>query len=618
MVEIKKVEEKIHAIEDEKKRFIKENNFDEKDSSNQNLLRGRKRNENSNAIMKAIVYLQDQHRDKLSLICRFHCYFTEKLTTKALKKSLTNLIAALNNQYYSALLSDLEKVRLGFQKDIDSYDPEKLDNILQSYSRSQLDQALVERRKGVSDGSDFAQDSYQLLFDEFVQCYPVILSSTYSLLKTTGDGFKYDVLIIDEASQVSMASAIIAMSIAKRIVVVGDLKQLPEIDNEELRPIDNTLIEKYRVPPCFQYSDNNILKAVASCYKEELPFTILTEHYRCQRDIISFSNRRFYNNELICLTKPDGISNHIEIIKTVPGNHARKNPKGTGLYNLREIDEIVSYITTDKTKNIGVITPYRCQAELLQEKLDDRAEVDTIHKFQGRECDEIIFSTVSNSSDDYYHNQELRENFVNNKELLNVAMTRAKHKFVLITSDKIFNDSKGPLGDLVKYIRYETESNVEEGSVKSVFDILYEDYAEVRNQYLLKKHPNEVITEVIFSDVLKRILKNAKYQSLTFVQHLPLKEAIKIKEEYFTPEELKYLRHPWTHLDFAILNRFNNKPVLFIEIDGVSYHEQQKKQHLHDDIKDKALEFSGVKHLRLRTNESQEEAKIEAALCSLL
>ncbi|MDE6408425.1 MAG: DUF2726 domain-containing protein, partial [Anaeroplasmataceae bacterium] len=327
--------------------------------------------------------------------------------------------------------------------------------------------------------------------------------------------------------------------------------------------------------------------------------------YRCPKQIIGFSNTRIYSNQLEIKKNEDG-DKHLEIIKTLPGNHARKNDLGEGgQYNQREIDEIVELLKdlpTDKT--IGIVTPYRRQAELLKETLPENIEVGTIHTFQGREQQIIIFSTVANSAEDYIKDDEIIKSFINNEQLINVAITRAKEKFILVTSDKIAHSNYGILADLVKYICYQTDNDIVEGKVSSVFDILYDEYAETRKSIL---KTNEIATEEIMENLIKKILEQPEYSSISYSMHVSLKTIIELDKANYSIEEYQYLNHPWTHLDFVLFNKYDKKPLLAIEVDGVSYHEQNSKQAMHDRIKDKCLNDSILPLLRLKTNGSNEK-----------
>jgi superfamily I DNA and/or RNA helicase len=118
------------------------------------------------------------------------------------------------------------------------------------------------------------------------------------------------------------------MSCAKNLVVVGDSRQLQQIDEERLFAESEKLSREYDVPKPYRYESNSVLTSV----KEALsgaPTTLLKEHYRCAPDIINFCNKMYYGGELVSMTKNSG--KHIEVIKSVPGNHARKNPYGKWL-----------------------------------------------------------------------------------------------------------------------------------------------------------------------------------------------------------------------------------------------------------------------------------------------
>ena len=230
----------------------------------------------------------------------------------------------------------------------------------------------------------------------------------------------------------------LAMNCAKNLVVVGDSKQLQQIDEERLYEKSQELAIKYGIGKAYYYHENSILRS-AKLAIEKVPITVLREHYRCAPDIINFCNKIFYDDELIVMTKNSG--QHIKIIKTVPGNHARKNPNGSGLYNQREIDEIKGILSSSVSNNVGVITPFRCQANIIGEKYIGKSlEADTVHKFQGRQKDEVILSFVVNDLNKSDENVENRlYDFVTNKELLNVAtFTKTKTKLTAIVSDKVF------------------------------------------------------------------------------------------------------------------------------------------------------------------------------------
>ena len=99
-----------------------------------------------------------------------------------------------------------------------------------------------------------------------------------------------------------------------------------------------------------------------------------------------------------------------------------------------------------------------------------------------------------------------------------------------------------------------------------------------------------------------------------FSMHVSLQDFISAKGLGLTDEENKFFKNPNAHADFLVYNKMSRKPVLVIEVDGVSFHEQRKEQQERDAKKNGILEKAGIRLLRLKTNESDEEEKIKAAL----
>lgn len=64
------------------------------------------------------------------------------------------------------------------------------------------------------------------------------------------------------------------------------------------------------------------------------------------------------------------------------------------MYNQREIDEIEKLLQSENMEDVGIITPYRFQAKLIQDKFGDKVDSNTIHKFQGREKKQLFFQLL--------------------------------------------------------------------------------------------------------------------------------------------------------------------------------------------------------------------------------
>lgn len=254
--------------------------------------------------------------------------------------------------------------------------------------------------------------------EAFLKEYPVVLSTTYSAKACISKDMVFDYLIMDEASQVDIKTGALALSCAMNAVIVGDDKQLPNVVSQEEEIALNAIQSTYHVDEKYQATTNSFLQSCVKVLKDA-PVTLLREHYRCHPRIIDFCNQRFYNGELIAMTSDNNEGKVLQVIKTVPGNHAR------GHFNQREIDVIIQevmpeYSTSD---SVGIITPYRDQAIAINQALG-KDVASTVHKFQGRECDAIIMSMVDNIPTD----------FSDDPNLMNVAISRAKTKLCIVVN----------------------------------------------------------------------------------------------------------------------------------------------------------------------------------------
>ena len=264
--------------------------------------------------------------------------------------------------------------------------------------------------------------------------------------------------------------------------------------------------------------------------------------------------------------------------------------------------EVLPRLHQQNFQSIGIITPYRDQVTAIRKQLGDTYEVDTVHKFQGREQDAIILTSVDNVITD----------FVDDPHMLNVAVSRAVHSLAVITSQDPRNDQTN-YGDLARYIEY-NNFEVIQSQVYSVFDMLYQGYAEQRRAYLQKhKRVSEYDSENLMYSVIQEVLAEEAFSSIGCAEHVSLATLVKDYEP-LTAEECQYARNPLTHVDFLLFNQMDKQPVLAIEVDGTGFHEAGSKQAERDMKKNSILEKCAVPLLRLRTDGSGEKEKIRNAL----
>lgn len=425
----------------------------------------------------------------------------------------------------------------------------------------------------------YTRDALQNNTRQFLQDYPVVLSTTFSALNNIPTSYRYDYVIMDEASQVDIATGALALYSANHAVIVGDNKQLHNVVNAGFGDITDAIFEQYNIPHCYRfhynYIGNSILQSLSSLSESaNIPSVLLKEHYRCHPLIIGFCNKRFYNNQLVIMSNYFDDVNTLNIIRTTKGNHAR------GHVNQRQIDSIISEILPKlpiKCENIGIISPYTDQIKALQIALENNdfnsIQASTIHKFQGREKDVMILSTVDN---------EIKK-FVDDPLMLNVAISRAKKQlYILIPQTEL---PQGVIKDLVEYIEY-NHGTIVESKIYSIFDILYSQYTEERLKWLKAKHPDSkgFPSELLFYDLLEEIITEHHLNTLKIYRNYPLRNIIK-QTDILTDEERKYLYRPGTHVDFLLADTLTAKPIFAIEVDGSAFHTENSKQDKRDLIK---------------------------------
>ena len=249
-------------------------------------------------------------------------------------------------------------------------------------------------------------------------------------------GFKPRVVIVDEAGQIPLAEAsVLGASGAGTIVFIGDDKQMPPIYHEEL--------EKHEL-------SQSIFKHFCDLYPEFE--TSLQETYRMNDEITNVVSRNFYepygehifasdfskSRSLILDSTHEVLSSADSIIiKDVSDNleWEESNPEeATYIANL--IKEAIE--AGMKTSDIAVITPFRRQVRLIRETIqsvikDELPLIDTIERLQGQDVDLIIISFVT-SSPSYYNKVK---DFLLNRNRLNVMISRAKKKVLILKSDTI-------------------------------------------------------------------------------------------------------------------------------------------------------------------------------------
>lgn len=287
-----------------------------------------------------------------------------------------------------------------------------------------------------------------------MQAFPIILTTNISASRLGTTKVKFDLAIIDEAGQCNVAHALLPIARANNLLLVGDINQLrPVILLED--SVNDELMNKFNVDESYSYKANSILSVMKN-HDSVSKNILLSYHYRCGKNIIDFSNKRYYKSEL--KTNKLNFDGDLSFID-VKNNNVSKNKN----QNIDECLGIIDYIKKNNVKDATIITPFVNQEILMNDLLAKNNIKDvncgTIHSLQGAEKDTIIFSTSISPRT----SQKTYEWLKNNAELINVGVTRAKKKLIIASDydalDKL-SDKSDDLYALVNYIKSNGECAV--------------------------------------------------------------------------------------------------------------------------------------------------------------
>lgn len=236
---------------------------------------------------------------------------------------------------------------------------------------------------------------------------------------------KYSTLVIDEASQALEPESWVAMQLARRTILAGDHLQLaPVVKSDEAKKyeLDKTLLDRLTGKIHFDF--------------------LLDTQYRMHEKILQFSNARFYKNLLKShhtvkdRLLPEDQKSVVMIDTSGCGFEEEFDTKKRSYKNSQEFLILREYLLTQREKqlpyNIGIISPYASQVQYIRDSVKEdevfegmNIEVDTVDGFQGQEKDIIYISLVRS-------NDRAAIGFLSDERRLNVAMTRAKMKLVMV------------------------------------------------------------------------------------------------------------------------------------------------------------------------------------------
>lgn len=516
-------------------------------------------------------------------------------TYTLLKNDLSTVIGRLEIAYYHSRKTEIENELNLTTSTLQHLDWDKSIKDLRLSSLRLLKCKIAKRYKG-STRRIFTIKDITFQTEEFLKEYPVVLSTTYSAKSCVGKDIVFDYVIMDEASQVDIKTGALALSCALNAVIVGDDKQLPNVVSHEEALAMNAIQSIFNVNDCYNAATHSFLQSCVEVFKDA-PVTLLREHYRCHPKIIDFCNQRFYKGELIAMTTDKGEPKVLQVVQTVKGNHAR------GHFNQREIDVIVQEVMPEYEGkgSIGIITPYRLQANEINKALE-KDIASTVHKYQGRECDIIIMSTVDN----------IPTAFSDDANLLNVAISRAKTHLCIVTNGNEMPQETN-LAQLITYIQY-NNFNVKSSKLHSVFDLLYKQYTTERLAYEKSHKPaSENLSENLVYGLLTQAITEMPLINTEVVCHYPLSRLVS-NWNLLNEDEKAFAESPLSHVDFLIYNSLTKQPILAVEVDGWNFHKESEVQRHRDELKDQLFAKLSLRMHRISTTDTVNIETIKAML----
>lgn len=452
------------------------------------------------------------------------------------------------------------------------------------------------------------------LFEKLKKAFPCIIAGIrdYAEYIPMSENI-FDLIIIDEASQVSIAQALPALIRGKKVIVLGDDKQFSNVKSQNASSLINNTFRS-RVRNSFLESlqndnqkdlfltkvtenfdiKNSILKFVKFIRNYEC---VLRKHFRCYPEIISYSNKYFYGGYLQCMkirgcSIEDVIKFDVLDMQGMASSYKNVNEQEAE-FILFKLEEFAS---NNDQRSIGIISPHRDQVKYLTEKIyqlrckdqllqTNKLKIMTFDTCQGEERDYIFYSMVATEEKD-------RLNWIFIKSLddvdieaegkiraqrLNVGFSRAKDTIHLVLSKPIESFS-GEIRNALLHYRNELEIGN-----KKVFG---------------GTDKNSPMEEEIQHYFYETQFYKENTNDIEFIPQFPIGEYLKQLDKSYT--------HPFYKVDFLLIYKDEK---IILEYDGFKEHfvNLQEADALNfdhymsdDDVyRQKVLEGYGYKFLRI-------------------
>lgn len=360
---------------------------------------------------------------------------------------------------FSEDLNEIEDKYLGsFKKVDDGLIKQDIRNAVSEIKNEILERGESQKDKLVNIIWDFKQElSSNNNIKELINSYSNIKAATCQQAAARNTGLamngleeKYDYVIIDEAARSNPLDLLIPMCMGKKIILVGDHKQLPHMVEKD---IVEKVVKKTGDKSADEILEQSLFKrlfdlvAIADKKSDATRTCMLHEQYRMHPEICELINV-FYKGNLETMCKEEekahnlGLYNNKALawIDMPPNKKNGFEAPGTSKYRKSEIDritdELYKVLSLNREYSVGIITFYSKQAMMIQKDIENkfpgdthRISVGTVDAFQGKEFDVVFLSTVRSNQ---YSDLRDRVGFLTSENRLCVAFSRAKRLLITV------------------------------------------------------------------------------------------------------------------------------------------------------------------------------------------
>lgn len=319
--------------------------------------------------------------------------------------------------------------------------------------------------KGIRARTSQRQDSYfeEVRWRHLLGALPVWLVNLGDLHRILPlERELFDLVIIDEASQCDIASALPALQRAKRAVITGDPKQLRHLSflplaRQEEFADRHGLGEADRER--FHFRRVSLVDLVSEALADQEAVVFLNEHFRSRPGIIDFSNREFYAGRLAVMTGHREIDRCAAPPLSLVGAGGARGENGV---NEAEVEAVLSHLDNLAAPDapplsLGILSPFRPQVDAILRRLEKRPDlqrlldrhgllVGTAHSFQGEERDIVLLSLALDA-----RSPGTSFRFLEKEDVFNVSITRARIENRIFLS---FDPEKAGHGLLGRYLAH--------------------------------------------------------------------------------------------------------------------------------------------------------------------